>query len=124
MLFENKFLNETKNHTPAPFKLNGRHGRRRSWIYNYLCNQCLYHQWSCEFQSSSGDVYSIQHVIKFVSHLPQVGSFLRAARSPSPKKTYRHDITEIVLKVALNTIYHWPNMNQTWQESFLDGPYS
>jgi hypothetical protein len=40
-----------------------------------------------------GEVYSIQHyVIKFVSD------------STSTNKTDRHDITEILLKVALNTI--------------------
>jgi len=37
-----------------------------------------YQHWSCEFESRTGDVYSIQHsVIKFVSALPQVGGFLR-----------------------------------------------
>ena len=46
-----------------------------------------------------GKMYSIQHyVIKFVSDLRQVGGFLC------------HDITEILLKVALNTI------NQTLSE--------
>ena len=34
-----------------------------------------------------GEVYSIQHyVIKFVSYLRQVGSFLRVLRFPPPKK--------------------------------------
>ena len=37
----------------------------------------------------------------FVSDLRQVCSFLRFS---STNKTDRHDITEIVLKVALNTI--------------------
>ena len=37
----------------------------------------------------------------FVSDLRHVGVFLRF---PSPIKTDRHDITEILLKVALNTI--------------------
>jgi hypothetical protein len=41
------------------------------------------------------------NIIKFVSDLWQVGGFLRF---PSPKKTDCHDITEILLKVALNTI--------------------
>jgi hypothetical protein len=51
----------------------------------------VYHHWCCEFESRSG--WGVQHyVIKFVSNLWQVGSFLR------------HDITEILLKVALNTI--------------------
>jgi hypothetical protein len=49
-----------------------------------------------------GEVYSIQHyVIKFVSDLRQVGCFLRF---PPPKTNDRHDVTEILLKVALNTI--------------------
>jgi hypothetical protein len=36
-----------------------------------------YHHYSCEFESH-GQVYSMQYyVLKFVSHLPQVGGFLR-----------------------------------------------
>jgi len=47
----------------------------------------------------------IQHyVIKFVSGLRQVGGFLRFPPVSSNNKTDRHDITEILLKVALNTI--------------------
>jgi hypothetical protein len=47
---------------------------------------------------SSNHTRAIQHyVIKFVSDLRQVGGFLRF---PPP----RHDITEILLKVAFNTI--------------------
>ena len=46
-----------------------------------------------------GEVYSIQHyVIKFVSDLQQVCGFLH-----QKIKTDRHDITKILLKVALNT---------------------
>ena len=49
-----------------------------------------------------GEVYSIQHyVIKFVSDRSEV--FSGYSGSP-PNKTDRHDITEIFLKVALNTI--------------------
>jgi len=52
-----------------------------------------------------GEVYSIQHyVIKFVSDLWQVGGFLRVLMIFSTNKTDRHDITEILLKVVLNTI--------------------
>jgi hypothetical protein len=41
----------------------------------------------CEFESRSGEVYSIQHyVIKFVSDLPQVGGFLRELRFSPPIK--------------------------------------
>ena len=32
------------------------------WIYNYLCNQC-YHHSNCEFESRTGEVYSIQHYV-------------------------------------------------------------
>jgi hypothetical protein len=41
------------------------------------------------------------YVIKFVSDLRQVGGFLLVS---STNKTDRHDITEILLKVALSTI--------------------
>jgi hypothetical protein len=40
-------------------------------------------------------------VIKFVSDLRQVGGFLRVS---STNKIDRHDITEILLEVTLNTI--------------------
>ena len=45
----------------------------------------------------------VQHyVIKLVSALQQVGGFLQVLRFPPPIKL--NDITEILLKVALNTI--------------------
>jgi hypothetical protein len=53
------------------------------------------------------ELSSIQHyVIKFVSDLRQVGGFFRTACTPvsSINKTNRQDISEILLKVALNTI--------------------
>ena len=46
-------------------------------------------------------------LIQFVSDLGQVGGFLRVLWFPPPlnnKRTNHHDITEIRLKVALNTI--------------------
>ena len=50
------------------------------------------------------EVYSVQHdVVKFVSDLLQVGGFRRIPVS-STNKTDRHDKTDILLKVALNTI--------------------
>ena len=64
-----------------------------------------YHHWCCEFESQSGRGVQ-QYVIKFVSYLRQVGGFLWVLRLTvsSTNKTYRHDITEILLKVVLNTI--------------------
>jgi hypothetical protein len=41
------------------------------------------------------------YVINFVSDLRQVRGFLQVLRFPSINKTDRHDITEILLKVAL-----------------------
>jgi hypothetical protein len=65
-----------------------------SWIYSYLCNHSL--------SSLTLWVRSILdttlYVIKFVSDLRQVGGFLRVLQFPI------HEITEILLKVALNTI--------------------
>ena len=47
----------------------------------------------------------MQHyMIKFVSVLWQVGGFLRILRFPSPIKLTAKIMTEILLKVALNTI--------------------
>ena len=48
------------------------------------------------------------YVIKFVSDLQQVDGFLRYSVS-STNKTDSHDIAEILLKVALNTITLTPN---------------
>ena len=49
-------------------------------------------------------MYSILHyMIKFVSDLRQVGGFFPGTPVSSTNKTDHHDITEIVLKVALNT---------------------
>ena len=50
-----------------------------------------------------GEVYLIQHyVIKFASDLREVDGFLWVLRFPPPIK-HCHDITDILLKVALNT---------------------
>jgi hypothetical protein len=43
-------------------------------------------------------------MIKFVSDLRQVGGFSMGPPVSSTNKTYHHDITEILLKVVVNTI--------------------
>ena len=64
-----------------------------------------YHHLSYELEYRSGEAYSIKHyVIKFVSDLRQVGGFLLGTPVSSTNKTYHHDIIEIFMKVALNTI--------------------
>jgi hypothetical protein len=54
-------------------------------------------------------------VIKFVSDLKQVGGFLRFSPVSSTNKTDRHDMAEILLKVALNII----NPTKPIVESFI-----
>ena len=86
-------------------------GRNRMVVgFTTTCATSVYHHERCEFKSRSNEVYSIQHyVIKFVGDLRQVGGFFRVLLISSTNKTDRHDITEILLKVALNTI----NLYQT-----------
>jgi hypothetical protein len=61
----------------------------------------------CEFKSRSER--GVQHYVKkFVSDLQQVCGFFRILRFPSTNKIDHHNITEILLKVALSTI----NQNQ------------
>ena len=61
------------------------------------CAISAYHHKTCEFEPLLIQPY----VIKFVSDLQQVCGFLRF---PPSIKTDRHDITEILLKISLNTI--------------------
>ena len=62
-----------------------------------------YHHWCCEFESRSGR--GVQHyVIKFVNWLATGRWFTSGPPVSSTNKTDRHNITEIVLKVALSTI--------------------
>ena len=75
-----------------------------SWIYNYLCNQCLSPLKLWVLTSVHSNVYLMQHyVIKFVSDLRQVDGFLRYSDTFT-NKTDHDDIAEILLKVALNVI--------------------
>jgi hypothetical protein len=53
-----------------------------SWIYHYLCNQCLYFFYITtvivNLNPIHGEVFLIQHyMIKFISDLWQVGGFLQ-----------------------------------------------
>jgi len=54
---------------------------------------------------ANGEVYSIQHyVIKVFRNLRQIGHFSPGTPVSSTNKSDRHDITELLLKVAFNTI--------------------
>jgi hypothetical protein len=80
-----------------------------SWIYNYLCNRCL-----------SPLMLWVRLPLRARSTLcDKVCQCLAAGHwtSPGPpvsstKKTHHHDITEILLKVALNTIK--PHQTNLW----------
>ena len=53
---------------------------------------------------AQNEVYSIKpYVSQFVSNLQQIGGFLHIVWFPQPIR-HHHDIAEILLKVALNTI--------------------
>jgi hypothetical protein len=84
-----------------------------SWIYNY--NVPMYSvpitTKDASLNPAHGEVYSIQHyVIKFVSDFRWFSPWYY---SSSTKKTYHHDIAEILLKVALNIIRQPVIINST-----------
>ena len=73
-----------------------------------------HHHWHCEFESHSGAEYSIQHLCDNVCQWLVTGRwFSLGTPVSSTNKTDRHDITEILLTVALNTITH--NTNPIYQ---------
>ena len=97
--------------TVLSIKTKGRRDRDRMVVgfTNYLWNQCL-SPLMLEFESLPGR--GAQHyVIKFVSDLRHVSSFPTGPPVSSTNKTDRHDITEILLKMVLNTIKQTRNDN-------------
>ena len=90
-----------------------------SWIYNYLCNQCL---------SPLKLWVRIPLKARCTTLCDKVCQWLAEGRwfslgTPvsSTNKTYHHDITEILLKVALNTIKtpNQPINKVFWSDDFL-----
>jgi hypothetical protein len=88
-----------------------------SWIYNYLFNQCL---------SPLMLWVRISMRARCTTLCDKVCQWLATGRwfSPGPpvssnNKTDRHDITEILLKVALNTIkqQHYINDILLWKQN-------
>ena len=87
----------------------GRRGRDRDrMVVGFTTTFVIsaYYQWSCKLESCSDEVYLMQHnVIKFDRDLQQVRGFLRTVtKVSSTNKTDRLHITEILLKMSLNTI--------------------
>ena len=76
-----------------------------SWIYNYLCNLLIITK-VVRSNPVYGKVYSIHYICQWLAvglcFSPGISIF-------STNNTACHDITEILLKVALNTITWNPN---------------
>ena len=79
----------------------GRRGRDRMVVgFTTTYPISAYHHWCCEFQSRSGR--GVQHQV--CQRLVTGRWFCPGPPVSSTNKTDRHDIAEILLKVALNTI--------------------
>ena len=87
-----------------PWPLRGHHDRDRM-VIGFTTTYAISadHHWCWEFESQSGQ--GVQHyVIKFVKWLATGRWFSMGTPVSSTNKTDRHDITDILLKVVLNTI--------------------
>ena len=75
--------------------------------FTATCAISGYHYSSCEFEPRSWRVVLDTKLCDKVCQLLATGRWFSPGTSDSStNKTDRHDITEILLKVALNTIYH------------------
>ena len=84
---------------------------------------------SYRWKGSNTLIFVVHWIIKFVSDLRQVGGFLcMGTPVSSTNKTDRHNIAEILLKVALKTIsltlivhskYYLRNRSSEWKLCFL-----
>ena len=72
------------------------------FITTYAIN--AYHHYRCEFEPHAGDVYSIQHNVIMFSVTCGRSAVSPGTLVSSTIKTDCHDMTEILLKMALNTI--------------------
>ena len=97
-----KWIVPTKTHT---YHREGALWSYSCWIYNYLCNQYLAHS----ANRVHGEIYSIQNyvILKVCQWLTTGRWFSPSTPVSSTNKTDRHDITDILLSVALNTIAHF-----------------
>ena len=75
--------------------------------FTTTCAIRAYHHYRCEFESRSGEVHDTTLCDKVCQLLATDRWFSPGTPVSSTNKTDRHDITEILLKVALN------NINQT-----------
>ena len=85
-------------------------GRYRMLVgFTTTCAISVPHHWCGEFESSHGEVYSIQHyVIKFISDLRQVGGFLQVPWFPVPinlTTMINWNIVEVTFNTITVTLY-------------------
>ena len=88
-----------------------------SWIYDYLCNQCLSSPklWVCiPIRQGVLDATLYDKVCQWLATGPW---FSPGTSVSSTNKTDRHDITEILWKVTLNTI-NQPPIDQLYYSKF------
>ena len=92
----------------TPFAIGQVHLRRPSWsssygswIYNYLCNLCLspLTLWVWILFMAGGTLGD-----KVCQHPAKGGGFSRCPPFSKTKKTYRHNIAEILLKAEVNAL--------------------
>ena len=88
------------------------------WIYNYLCNQCLSSITLWVRTPLRRCVLATTLCDKFCQWFATGRWFSPGTPVSSTNKTDRHDITEILLKVALNTINHKPEENLVQHTTF------
>jgi len=87
-IFREFFSMKTRVLFLSPAEKRGHRGRDHI-VFGFTTTYAIsaYPHKRCEFESRSGDVYSIQHfVIKFVSDLQQVDGFHRVFEFPPPIK--------------------------------------
>jgi hypothetical protein len=85
----------------SPSELSWSYG---SWIYNYVCNQCLSLLKLCVRIPLRWGVLDVTLCYKVCKWLATGQWFSLSTPVSSTNKTDRHDITEILLKMALNTM--------------------
>jgi hypothetical protein len=113
--FYNKLPSSNTNNTQIIVDQNWRSGlglswlwSYGSWIYNYLCKQCLSPLMLWVWILLSGGVFDTTLCDKVCQWLATGQWFSSCTLFSSTNKADHHDITEILLKVALNTINHQP----------------